>query len=88
MVITLAHTYTIIQDLLTDFLSLWQLKEKRVIERANAIKNGLIPDPSKPMRLADAIDFRGTLQHMCSRFEQVEREVQNMLDPLEMVGCY
>ncbi|KAJ8660784.1 hypothetical protein O0I10_003427 [Lichtheimia ornata] len=61
-----------------------QLKEKRVTERANAIKNGLIPDPSKPMRLADAIDFRGTLQHMCSRFEQVEREVQNMLDPLEM----
>lgn len=37
------------------------------------------------MRLEDAIDFRGTCQTMCPEFERVEREVQNMLDPLEMV---
>lgn len=38
------------------------------------------------MRLEDAIDFRGTCQSMCPEFERVEREVQKMLDVLEMVS--
>ncbi|KAI9496070.1 SAC3/GANP/Nin1/mts3/eIF-3 p25 family-domain-containing protein [Zychaea mexicana] len=61
-----------------------QMKEDRVIERREAIRTGQIADPDVPRRLEDAIDFRGTCQSMCPAFEIVEREVQNMLDPLEV----
>ncbi|KAI9243827.1 SAC3/GANP/Nin1/mts3/eIF-3 p25 family-domain-containing protein [Phascolomyces articulosus] len=61
-----------------------RMKEDRVIERQEAIRTGQIADPDIPMRLEDAIDFRGTCTSMCPAFELVEREVQNMLDNLEV----
>ncbi|KAI7858689.1 SAC3/GANP/Nin1/mts3/eIF-3 p25 family-domain-containing protein [Circinella umbellata] len=60
-----------------------RMKEDRVAERQEAIRTGLIADPNVPMRLEDAVDFRGTCMSMCPAFELVEREVQNMLDTLE-----
>ena len=62
------------------------MKEDRVAERQEAIRTGQIADPNVPMRLEDAIDFRGTCMTMCPAFELVEREVQNMLDTLETVS--
>ncbi|KAG1456070.1 hypothetical protein G6F56_006918 [Rhizopus delemar] len=61
-----------------------QLKKDRIIEREQAIKNGLIPDPNTPRRLEDAIDFRGICQTKCPQFEMVERDIQNSVDRLEM----
>lgn len=60
------------------------MKKDRIIEREQAIKNGLIPDPNTPRRLEDAIDFRGICQTKCPQFEMVERDIQNSVDRLEM----
>ncbi|GAA6060198.1 hypothetical protein JCM10212_002277 [Sporobolomyces blumeae] len=60
-----------------------ELKPKREAERLRAIKQGLIPDPSKPMRLDQATDFEGTCDEMCPEWEREEREYQNNVDPLE-----
>jgi len=62
-----------------------QLKPLREEQRLRAIKQGLIPDPSKPMRLAQATDFEGTCEEMCPEWEREEREYQNNVDPLERV---
>ncbi|KAG0761963.1 hypothetical protein G6F24_007168 [Rhizopus arrhizus] len=61
-----------------------QMKKNRVVEREQAIKDGLIPDPNAPRRLEDAIDFRGTCETKCPEFEMIEREIQNNVDRLEM----
>ncbi|GAA5867449.1 hypothetical protein JCM8547_007509 [Rhodosporidiobolus lusitaniae] len=60
-----------------------ELKPLREAERLQAIKDGLIPDPSKPMRLDEATDFEGTCEEMCPEWEREEREYQNNVDPLE-----
>ncbi|GAA5825303.1 hypothetical protein JCM11251_006929 [Rhodosporidiobolus azoricus] len=60
-----------------------ELKPLREAERLAAIKSGLIPDPSKPMRLDEATDFEGTCEEMCPEWEREEREYQNNVDPLE-----
>lgn len=60
------------------------MKKNRVVEREQAIKDGLIPDPNAPRRLEDAIDFRGTCETKCPEFEMIEREIQNNVDRLEM----
>ncbi|CAO3665687.1 unnamed protein product [Rhizopus microsporus] len=61
-----------------------QMKQERIQERAQAIKDGLLPDPNVPRRLEDAIDFVGTCQTKCPEFEIVERNLQNSLDKLEL----
>ncbi|GAA6054511.1 hypothetical protein JCM3770_005821 [Rhodotorula araucariae] len=60
-----------------------ELKPLREAQRLKAIKQGLIPDPSKPMRLDEATDFEGTCEEMCPEWEREEREYQNNVDPLE-----
>ncbi|KAJ8292731.1 SAC3 family protein 1 [Rhodotorula toruloides] len=60
-----------------------ELKPLREEQRLKAIKAGLIPDPSKPMRLDQATDFEGTCEEMCPEWEREEREYQNNVDPLE-----
>ncbi|GAA5986269.1 hypothetical protein JCM11641_004873 [Rhodosporidiobolus odoratus] len=60
-----------------------ELKPLREAQRVAAIKSGLIPDPSKPMRLDQATDFQGTCEEMCPEWEREEREYQNNVDPLE-----
>ncbi|GJN92843.1 hypothetical protein Rhopal_005881-T1 [Rhodotorula paludigena] len=60
-----------------------ELKPLREAQRLKAIKAGLIPDPSKPMRLDQATDFAGTCEDMCPEWEREEREYQNNVDPLE-----
>lgn len=55
------------------------------MERKEAIQNGLLSDPNKPMRLADAITVVGTCQDMCPQFERVERIVQRGVDDAEKV---
>ncbi|GAA5902822.1 Sac3p [Sporobolomyces salmoneus] len=60
-----------------------ELKPLREEQRLEAIKQGLIPDPSKPMRLDQATDFEGTCEEMCPEWEREEREYQNNVDPLE-----
>ncbi|GAA6016185.1 hypothetical protein JCM11491_003762 [Sporobolomyces phaffii] len=60
-----------------------ELKPRREEQRLKAIKQGLIPDPSKPMRLDQATDFEGTCEEMCPEWERQEREYQNNVDPLE-----
>lgn len=63
-----------------------QLKPLREAQRARAIKDGIIPDPSKPMRLDQATDFEGTCTEMCPEWEREEREYQNNVDILERVS--
>ncbi|KDE05299.1 hypothetical protein MVLG_04331 [Microbotryum lychnidis-dioicae p1A1 Lamole] len=60
-----------------------ELKPLREAQRLRDIKNGLIPDPLKPMRLDQATDFLGTCQDMCPAWEREEREYQNNVDALE-----
>lgn len=70
----------------THAVRLSQLKPLREEQRLKAIKAGLIPDPSKPMRLDQATDFEGTCEEMCPEWEREEREYQNNVDPLERVS--
>ncbi|TIB74816.1 hypothetical protein E3Q24_00308 [Wallemia mellicola] len=63
-----------------------QLRAEREVERLQAIKDGLIPDPSQGgMNLQDAITLKGTCQSMCPEFEREERDYQLNLDKYE---CY
>ncbi|KAF9428395.1 hypothetical protein BGZ94_002535 [Podila epigama] len=62
-----------------------ELKEKRIQERRDAIKNGTIPDPDKPRRLEDAIEFVGTCTDMCPEFERHEREYQQNVESFEKI---
>ncbi|KAI9271180.1 SAC3/GANP/Nin1/mts3/eIF-3 p25 family-domain-containing protein [Helicostylum pulchrum] len=60
-----------------------EFKERRVIERKQAIRDGLIPNPDEQTSLEDAIDFRGSCILKCPEFEMLERDMQNDLDDLE-----
>ncbi|KAF9168146.1 hypothetical protein DFQ26_001039 [Actinomortierella ambigua] len=62
-----------------------ELKERRVVEREQAIRSGAIPDPDKPRRLEDAIQFVGTCLDMCPEFERHEREYQQSLERFEKI---
>ncbi|KAG0262132.1 hypothetical protein BGZ95_004081 [Linnemannia exigua] len=62
-----------------------ELKEKRVRERQDAIKQGTIPDPDKPRRLEDAISFVGTCLDMSPEFERHEREYQQNVEKFEKI---
>ncbi|KAF9584023.1 hypothetical protein BGW38_007828, partial [Lunasporangiospora selenospora] len=62
-----------------------ELKEKRVREREEAIRQGTIPDPTKPRRLEDAITFVGTCMDMCPEYERHEREYQTSLEKFEKI---
>jgi len=61
------------------------MKEQREALRRQYIEQGLIYDPSKPMRLEDAITFTGTCEDMCPEYERHQREFEKGLDKLEMV---
>ncbi|GJJ72462.1 nuclear mRNA export protein SAC3 [Entomortierella parvispora] len=63
-----------------------ELKGKRVKEREDAIKQGLLPDPNKPTRLEDAITFVGTCLDMCPEFERHEREYQQNVEIFEKIN--
>lgn len=60
-----------------------ELKPRREVERADAVRQGLIPDPLKPRRLDEALPFLGTCLDMCPEFERHEREYQNNSDRWE-----
>ncbi|KAL8292396.1 hypothetical protein RQP46_001008 [Phenoliferia psychrophenolica] len=60
-----------------------ELKPLRELERELAIKQGLLPDPDKQVRLEEAIAFVGTCEELCPEFERHEREYQNNVDLLE-----
>ncbi|KAF9951101.1 hypothetical protein BGZ72_007308 [Mortierella alpina] len=62
-----------------------ELRDKRVTEREDAIRRGLIPDPNKPVRLEDAITFIGTCNDMCPEFERHEREYQQSVEKFEKI---
>ncbi|KAI5476293.1 nuclear export factor [Pseudohyphozyma bogoriensis] len=60
-----------------------EMKPLREQQRQQAIKDGILPDPTKPRRLDEAMDFVGTCDEMCPEFEREEREYQNNVDLLE-----
>ncbi|KAM0790174.1 hypothetical protein ACM66B_005493 [Microbotryomycetes sp. NB124-2] len=60
-----------------------ELKPLREAQRQKYIKAGVIPDPTKPMRLDEATNFVGKCTEMCPEWEREEREYQNNVDPLE-----
>ena len=55
-------------------------------ERARAIREGKMDDPTKPKRLEDAITIVGTCPDMCPEFERYRRERENNLDRWECVS--
>jgi len=58
--------------------SFWdETKEYRAKVRKVLMNNGLIDDPDKPKRLSEAIDFKGTCEEMCPRFEQITRIMEH-----------
>ncbi|ODQ52466.1 hypothetical protein SAICODRAFT_81104, partial [Saitoella complicata NRRL Y-17804] len=59
------------------------LQRRRELERADAIRKGLLQDPENPRPLDEAIKFVGTCVEMCPEFERVQRERQNNVDRLE-----
>ncbi|ORX92234.1 hypothetical protein K493DRAFT_286023 [Basidiobolus meristosporus CBS 931.73] len=62
-----------------------ELKALRPNLRAEYIAKGLIQDPTKPIRLDQAINFVGTCQDMCPEFEREEREYQKNLEKFELI---
>ncbi|KFY33521.1 hypothetical protein V494_07557 [Pseudogymnoascus sp. VKM F-4513 (FW-928)] len=62
----------------------WQeTKDYRAKVRTELMKKGLIDDPDKPKKLSEAIDFKGTCDEMCPRFEQMDRIIKNDVKELE-----
>ncbi len=60
-------------------------KEHRNRVRKILMNAGLIDDPDKPKKLSEAIDFKGTCEEMCPRFEQVARIMEHDVKNLERV---
>lgn len=60
-----------------------ELKVQYARKREEYIASGVLPDPSKPGLLEDALKLVGTCPDMCPEYERVEREVQKELDKLE-----
>ena len=65
-----------------------QLVKAREEERARAIREGKMDDPTKPKRLEEAITMVGTCQDMCPEFERYRRERENNLYKWECVRLY
>ncbi|KAK9767087.1 actin cytoskeleton and mitosis protein [Basidiobolus ranarum] len=63
----------------------FQLKALRPQLRSRYIAQGLLQDPTKPLRLDQAITFVGTCQDMCPEFECEEREYQKNLEKFELI---
>ncbi|EEB09276.1 nuclear export factor Sac3 [Schizosaccharomyces japonicus yFS275] len=61
-----------------------ELRASREEERKEAIKKGLIDDPSKPRQLNEAVTFTGTCMDMCPEYEREQREYQNNLEKWEI----
>ena len=70
------------------FFRSMQLVKAREEERARAIREGKMDDPTKPKRLEEAITMVGTCQDMCPEFERYRRERENNLDKWECVRLY
>lgn len=64
------------------------LKPARERERAEAIRAGLIPDPTVRVSLDRAIAFSGTCTEMCPAFEREERAYQLNVDPFETFSAH
>ncbi|KAL5480289.1 SAC3_1 [Sanghuangporus weigelae] len=62
-----------------------ELVKAREEERARAIREGKMDDPTKPKRLEEAITMLGTCQDMCPEFERYRRERENNLDKWECI---
>ncbi|PAV15040.1 SAC3 domain-containing [Pyrrhoderma noxium] len=62
-----------------------ELVKAREAERARAIREGKMDDPTKPKRLDEAITIVGTCQDMCPEFERYRRERENNLDKWECI---
>ena len=60
-----------------------QMKQHRHKVRQILMKAGLIDDPDKPKKLSEAIDFKGTCEEMCPRFEQIARIMEHDVKNLE-----
>ena len=60
-----------------------QMKQHRYKVRQVLMKAGLIDDPDKPKKLSEAIDFKGTCEEMCPRFEQITRIMEHDVKNLE-----
>ena len=60
-----------------------QMKQHRHKVRQVLMKAGLIDDPDKPKKLSEAIDFKGTCEEMCPRFEQITRIMEHDVKNLE-----
>lgn len=60
-----------------------QMKQHRSKVRQVLMKAGLIDDPDKPKKLSEAIDFKGTCEEMCPRFEQITRIMEHDVKNLE-----
>lgn len=62
----------------------WQsTKGYRAKVRKVLMDAGLIDDPDKPKKLSEAIDFKGTCEEMCPRFEQITRIMERDVKALE-----
>lgn len=62
----------------------WNMtKEYRAKVRNVLMSKGLIDDPDKPKKLSEAIDFKGTCEEMCPRFEQITRIMERDVKTLE-----
>ncbi|ELR02466.1 hypothetical protein GMDG_05515 [Pseudogymnoascus destructans 20631-21] len=58
-------------------------KAYRAKVRTVLMNKGLIDDPDKPKKLSEAIDFKGTCDGMCPRFEQITRIMEHDVKNLE-----
>ena len=61
-----------------------ELTALREAERADAMRRGLIDDPSKPKALEDASTFEGTCLDKCPLYEREQREYQNNVERWEL----
>lgn len=62
----------------------WQtMKAYRAKVRTCLIRNGFLDDPDKPKKLSEAIDFRGTCEDMCPKFEKITRIVEHDVQSAE-----
>lgn len=53
------------------------LKQRRLVETQQSIKNGTMADPDVKRHISEAITLIGTCQDMCPEYERVTRMVQN-----------
>ncbi|EME81888.1 uncharacterized protein MYCFIDRAFT_118484, partial [Pseudocercospora fijiensis CIRAD86] len=61
------------------------LREAREKEKKAAIRDGLMNDPDKSIKLSEAITMVATCQDMCPQFERVDRAYKNDIADMEKV---